>query len=135
MMQTVLDTDILSELMKQNSVVHSCARKYLRKHSQLSVSIITRYEILRGLKAKNATRQIENFQLFSLKLNILPLNDSVVVKAAEIYADLKQAGKIIGDADILIAATAIVNGYRLSTNNRNHYQRISELKIDNWLRQ
>ena len=37
------------------------------------------------------------------------LNDVVVVRAADIYAGLKQRGEPIGDADILIGATAAVH--------------------------
>jgi|LNFM01.2.fsa_nt_gb predicted nucleic acid-binding protein len=48
----LLDTDILSELLKQHLQVTHRARVHLAKHSQLAFSIITRYEILRGLKAK-----------------------------------------------------------------------------------
>ena len=39
----------------------------------------------------------------------------------------------IGDADILIAATAIVHGYGVITNNERHFSRIKGLHIDNWL--
>ena len=50
----LLDTDILSELLKQHPVVTQRARLYLADHDRLAFSIITRYEILRGLKAKQA---------------------------------------------------------------------------------
>ena len=41
---------------------------------------------------------------------ILPLTDEVIVKAADIYADLKRLGTLVGDGDILIGATALVHG-------------------------
>jgi predicted nucleic acid-binding protein len=41
---------------------------------------------------------------------------------------------LIDDADILIAATALVHGYAVATNNEAHYRRISTLTIQNWLR-
>lgn len=56
------------------------------------------------------------------------------MRAAEIYADLYQRGGLIGDADILIAATAIVEGCGLVTNNERHFERIEGLNVDNWLR-
>lgn len=40
----------------------------------------------------------------------------------------------IGDADILIAATALVQGLVLTTNNEAHFRRIPGLRVDNWLR-
>jgi predicted nucleic acid-binding protein len=41
---------------------------------------------------------------------------------------------LIGDADILIAATAIVADCALVTNNERHFNRIQDLRVENWLR-
>ena len=61
--QVVLDTDILSAVMKKNPVVIPKARSYLAEHDQFTFSILTRYEILRGLKAKGkqASQSIRPF--------------------------------------------------------------------------
>lgn len=132
-MRIVLDTDILSAVMKKNPQVLSQARNYLKTSGRFTISIITKYEILRGLKAKNATRQIINFDLLCKRMSILPLTDEIIVKAADIYADLSQRGELIGDADILIAATAIINGCKVSTNNTYDFERIPGLELENWL--
>lgn len=55
--EAVLDTDILSAIMRQHPVVLSKARPYLAEYGQFTLSIITRYEILRGLKARGASKQ------------------------------------------------------------------------------
>lgn len=132
--QVVLDTDILSAIMRQNPVVIPKARAYLDEHSQFTFSIITRYEILRGLKAKGATKQTMVFDDFCARNTILPLTDEAVVKAADIYADLRGRGVLIGDADILIAASALVRGLGVVTNNEGHFQRIRKLQVQNWLK-
>lgn len=132
--QVVLDTDILSTIMRQNPVVIPKARAYLAKHGQFTFSIITRYEILRGLKAKGANKQTMLFDNFCARNTILPLTDEAVVKATEIYADLRGRGVLIGDADILIAASALVRGLGVVTNNENHFQRIRDLQVQNWLK-
>jgi tRNA(fMet)-specific endonuclease VapC len=49
--EVMLDTDILSALMRKNHQVVAKAKAYLAQHRRLTLSIITRYEILRGLKA------------------------------------------------------------------------------------
>ena len=66
---------------------------------------MTRHEVLRGLKAKRATAQLEKFEILCTSLQVLPLTDAIV-RAADIHADLYVRGELIGDADILIAATA-----------------------------
>jgi tRNA(fMet)-specific endonuclease VapC len=64
---------------------------------------------------------------------IISLDDPMAVRAADIYADLKAGGGMIGDADILIAASALVNGLGVVTNNEQHFRRIKGLRVENWL--
>jgi tRNA(fMet)-specific endonuclease VapC len=129
----LLDTDTLSEVMKaRDPHVLARARDYLASHGQFTFSIITRYEILRGLKAKGATRQILAFEDRCRKSTVLPLTDEIVVQAAEIYGDLYRKGQLITDADILIPATALVHDLVLVTENVAHFQRIPGLRIESW---
>jgi len=129
----LLDTDTLSAVMRGNPRVVARTRAYLAEHGALAFSIITRYEILRGLKAKGATAQLEAFDRFCQTCVVLPLTDPVVVRAADIYAALRQRGEPIGDADILIAATALDYGHGIVTNNESHFRRVSGLSVENWL--
>jgi tRNA(fMet)-specific endonuclease VapC len=129
----LLDTDILSAVMRQHPAALARARAYLVVHHRLTFSIITRYEILRGLHAKNATAQLAAFDRLCSVSTILPLTDTIVIRAATIYADLHQRGALIGDADILIAATGLEHGLVVVTNNESHYQRIAGIQLENWL--
>lgn len=129
----LLDTDILSAIMRQDTAVISKAQEYLTDHEQFNFSIITRYEILRGLKSKGATKQIAAFDRFCAVNIVLPLTDEIIVRASDIYAFLRRRGELIGDADILIASTALLSGISVVTNNLNHFRRIPELQIQNWL--
>jgi predicted nucleic acid-binding protein len=55
----LLDTDILSESLKgfdPNVARHAAA--YVARHGALAFSSATRFQILRGLKEKNATLQL-----------------------------------------------------------------------------
>ncbi len=131
--QVLLDTDILSAIMRREPVAIAHAQQYLVAHSQFTISIITRYEILRGLKAKDALAQLAKFEILCASMQILPLTDAIIVRAADIYAGLHQRGEIIGDADILITATAIEHDFILATNNANHHNRIVGIRIENWL--
>jgi len=62
----------------------------------------------------------------------LPITEQIIVRASDIYADLHRRGQLIGDADILIASTAIEYGLVLATNNVAHFGRIPGLQVDNW---
>lgn len=133
MNKAVLDTDILSAIMRRESAAISNAQAYLSSHSQLSVSIVTRYEILRGLRAKNATSQVAAFDAMCRSMEVLPLTDEVIVYAAEVYGRLHRTGQLVGDADILIAATCLENRCEIVTNNTSHFSRIPGLVVRNWL--
>jgi len=63
------------------------------------------------------------------------MTESVWVRAAHIYADLKSKGfKVKGqDADILIAAFCIESGYTLVTNNTNDFKNIDNLQMEDWV--
>jgi tRNA(fMet)-specific endonuclease VapC len=132
--QFILDTDILSLLMRKNAAVLAKAGAYLSDHHHFTISIITRYEILRGLKAKDALRQAERFGDFCASNKVLSIDDAVILQAADIYADLYKRGELIADADILIAASALANGCGIVTNNEAHFRRIASLQVENWLK-
>lgn len=129
----LLDTVTLSEVIKgRDAGVLQRAREYLSTYRHFQFSIIARYEILRGLKAKGATRQEERFEEQCRGSLVLPLTDEIVVRASEIYGSLHKRGALIEDADILIAATALVHGLMLVTENPSHFSRIPELTIESW---
>jgi tRNA(fMet)-specific endonuclease VapC len=131
--RTMLDSDVLSALMRREANVLARAQEYLKSHAQLAFSLITRYEILRGLKAKRATAQLRRFEVFCTTCEVFPITNEVVDRASDIYADLHRKGALIGDADILIAATALAHDLVLSTNNATHFGRIDGLKLVSWL--
>jgi len=131
----LLDTDTLSVIMRQHPLAVARATTYLAVHKKFTFSMMTRYEILRGLNAKNATSQLATFERLCANSQILPLTDEIIVKAATIYAVLHRQGRLIGDADILIAATALVYNLTVVTNNENHFRRIGQLSVENWLKQ
>lgn len=130
--KVLLDTDTLSFYMKRFPKVVSVAQSYLRQYQFFTFSIITRFEILRGIKAKSATKGIKSFDLLCSQNEVVALSDKIIVRAADIYANLYKRGLLILDADILIAATALEDNLPLVTNNQSHFNRINGLQILNW---
>ena len=104
MKPTLLDTDVLSEVLKQRSpVVNQHAAAYLNEHQSFTFSEFTWFEVERGLLEKNALQQIEYFVTFTEHCNVQPLNRKTFNKAAELWSKARQTGKPHSDADILIA--------------------------------
>jgi tRNA(fMet)-specific endonuclease VapC len=128
----LLDTDILSLFFRNHPQVIENCNLYLQEYKQLSFSLITYYEILSGLKHRDAQKQLEKFLAFSNLNQILPLTEKSVKISAEIYADLRQKGTPVDDIDLLIAGVAIANDLVLITHNQKHFGKIEELELKDW---
>lgn len=127
------DTDILSEILRAQSVtVTNRAASYFQEHRQFSLSSITRYEIVRGLKFKGSATILAAFEAFCKRSRIIPVSDDVLDVAAELWASGRRLGNPRQDADLIIAATAIVHQLTLVTGNTTHFEWLPELKLDDW---
>jgi tRNA(fMet)-specific endonuclease VapC len=128
----LVDTDILSMFFRNNPNVVSHFRKYIAQYEKINLSIITYYEILSGLKHKDALKQLDLFIEFAKHNSILPLTEESVTTSSDLYSRLRKSGNPIDDIDILIAGVALSNSLALVTNNENHFRNIKNLKILNW---
>jgi tRNA(fMet)-specific endonuclease VapC len=135
MNRVLIDTDILSYYFRGDKVVVSNFEKYLKQIDLIEISIITFYEIVGGLLAKNALKQLSIFENFVSENMVIPMTENSAKISAELYSSLTQDGKIIDDIDLLIAGIAIENDMVLITNNESHFNRIPGLKIENWSKQ
>ncbi len=96
----------------------------------LSISIITYGEIYEGIHfGRDLQKTTDVFQRFLRSIEILPLTKPIMQQFARMRGELRRTGKIIGDFDILIAATAIQHHLTLVTRNIKDYQRIPNLKM------
>ena len=127
-----LDSNIVSYMLKDNDTVYSRYVAALKRGCPCVVPLIVYYEVLRGLKANNATKQIQLFEELCNDMDIKDLAIPDALKATDIYAYRKPRGLPVGDADVLIAAQCVVNGYTLVTNNTKHFENIDGLQIENW---
>jgi tRNA(fMet)-specific endonuclease VapC len=128
----LLDTDILSLFFRNHpKVVESC-NLYLQEHGKLSFSLITYYEILSGLKHRDAQQQLNKFLIFSNRNHIISLTEESVRISSEIYADLRKKGTPVDDIDLLIAGVAMANNLVLITHNQKHFSKIESLKLEDW---
>ena len=132
MKRSLIDTDILSMFFRGSRNVKANFATYLSEYDEISFSIVSYYEIISGLKHRDAHRQMDSFIEFSSLNNILPLTIESTTKSAEIYADLRKKGTPVDDIDLLIAGIALENNLVVVTNNVNHFDRIDGLTVENW---
>ncbi len=136
MFPILLDTDTLSFFLrnekKNEKKVTQKINDYLKEYQKFNISIITYYELLNGLYFGDTKERTEEIILFLNNHTILPISKEIAQKAAQIYTKLRSEGNTIAHNDILIAATAITENLVLITNNNKHFDRIEELKTENW---
>lgn len=131
--EALIDSDILSEIIKgQNQRVAAATRRYLSQYPRLGFSAITLYERARGFIASNATAKLASFVQFAARSEVLPVSIPVLSRAALLWAEPFRAGHPRGDADIIIAATALEANRTLVTGNTGHFEWIAGLRLLDW---
>jgi tRNA(fMet)-specific endonuclease VapC len=112
----LIDTDILSEILKaKDARVLSTARLYLTEHQRFAFSEITFYEIVRGLRSKRTATQLSQFLKTVDTSDVYPVSRPVLLRAADLWVEATKGGHPKGDADLIIAATALEAGRLLVT--------------------
>ena len=130
---TFLDSDVLSYYFSGNQQIRDKIFEAIRRGEKIALTTINVYELLKGFRWRRNETKEKLFNEFLEKMFVFSLDDNVIDLAANIYADLRENGKTIGDADIMIAAIVINNNGKLISNNTKHYKDIKELKLINWL--
>jgi tRNA(fMet)-specific endonuclease VapC len=115
---SLLDTDILTEIFKlRNQLVAAKAAAYLQQHGQFAISSMTRFEVVRGLRHKRASKLLIRFESICAQLLIIPISEHVLDEAADLWVEARDGGHPQRDADLIIAASAIVHGRALVSGN------------------
>jgi tRNA(fMet)-specific endonuclease VapC len=131
--EALLDTDILSEVLKRKDhQVLANAQQYLAQHARLAFSAMTVYEIVRGMRANQAARQLGQFLKAAGTSDVFPISVPILMRAADLWADARSGGHPRNDADLIIAATALEAKRVLVTGNTSHYAWISGLRLSDW---
>jgi len=128
----MLDTDTCSYIMKRS---HPLVLKRLQALdvSDVCMSVITKAELLYGVEVSPRRAQdAAALAAFLPYIEALDFADDAALRYAEIRADLKKRGALIGANDLFIAAHARALGLTLVTNNTAEFTRVSDLRLDNW---
>ena len=133
-MDYLMDTNSVSAMLKQNEKIWVKIALVEFAGEKIFFNTISYYETKRGLLASQATRKMQEFNEIRQDYDMLGIDSETVLdQASEIYASLKRQGKLLPDADILIAAIALTSNLILVTDD-SHFDRIDGLKVENWLR-
>jgi predicted nucleic acid-binding protein len=97
----------------------------------IAISLVTYGEIYEGIfYGRRYTQSLEIAFLELLRrCPVLSLDESIMRRFAAVRGGLRREGRLIGDADTLIAATALHHDLTLVTRNLDHFRRVPDLKI------
>ena len=128
----LLDTNILSELIR-----HPQGPVFQRlrglDEATICTSVVVACELRFGAQRKGSTALIERVTRLLERITILPFDDPADQHYADIRCHLERAGTPIGAHDLFIAAHARSRDLILVTHNLREFERVPELKVEDWL--
>jgi tRNA(fMet)-specific endonuclease VapC len=128
----MLDTDTCSYIMKRSQPL-VLKRLQAVDVADVCMSVITKAELLYGVEVSpRRAHDAAALTAFLPYVDALDFAEDAALHYRDIRADLKRRGALIGANDLLIAAHARALDVVLVTNNVAEFQRVADLKIENW---
>ena len=125
----LIDTDWAIHHLNGNSAV--TARLEALQTEGLGLSVAALAELYEGVYySRDAEESERKLNDFLESLTIVGIDEETARIFGRERGRLRRSGQIIGDMDLLIAATALQYDCTLLTNNRRHFERIDGLRIE-----
>lgn len=133
MIKYMLDTNILIYTIRNRPTK---VRQAFKKHSAfLAMSTVTLGELIYGAeKSTQSARNLADIEALAARLDVVPFDSEAAIHFGQVRAELANSGKVIGPYDLMIAGHARSRGLILVTNNLREFNRVSGLRVENWVR-
>ena len=132
-MGTLIDTSVLIAVERGDLDLATVRED---DDEELAIAAITASELLHGvhrLRGAVARTRAERFVEHLLDvIPVIPFDLDVARIHARIDAELSAAGAAVGDADLMIAATAVWLDYRIATRDLRSFPKIKGLSLARW---
>ena len=128
----LLDTDTVIYSLKGNPFVVENFR--IHNKDPKVISVITYGELIYGAqKSERVSRNLAKVHRLRELLPVIDVSCAIMETFGTIKAEIGRYGTVVNDFDLVIAATAIVMGYCVVTNNVRHFEKVPGLQCVNWL--
>ena len=132
MLTYMLDTNICIYVMK--NYPENLRENFNALAEQLCISSITLGELHYGAE-KSARRALNLMAIeqFVARLEVMAFGNKAAAHYGQVRAELERAGTPCGPHDMQIGAHARSEGLIVVTNNRREFDRMSGIRVENWL--
>ncbi len=129
----MLDTNMVSYLVKGRSRATSARLLALKDDEVACISAVTEAEIRYGLARKPDALALHSLMdAFLASIRVLPWGRNEAEAYGRLRANLEKSGKSLGNMDMMIAAHAVATGATLVTNDKAFYQVNDLCATMNW---
>ena len=102
--------------------------------NNIKIPSIVKAELLYGAeKSQQKAKNLSNINRFLEPFEIIPFDDDCSIVYSKIRSSMELKGTIIGPNDYIIASTVLAKNGILVTNNTKEFERVKNLKIENWI--
>jgi predicted nucleic acid-binding protein len=129
----LLDTNHLSGYLDRKPTVEDRIDRALRSGNRIGLCLPVLCEYRSGIRVSRRRRQnLARLQAALGVFRLWPVDAATTVVFAEIYQELRSAGQMLSQFDLLIASVARQQNLTLLTADGD-FQAVRKLKIENWL--
>ena len=101
---------------------------------ELAITSISVAELTHGAhKSDRASENLARLDVLFGSVSILDFDERAARRFGALKPELERAGTVVSDLDLQIASIALENSAPLVTHNRQHFARIKQLAIEDWL--
>jgi tRNA(fMet)-specific endonuclease VapC len=109
----VFDSSVIIAALRKEKTISDLIKSFSKKE-QIAITVVTKYEILRGTTEKNVGLVSEFLNQFV----IYNFEENAITETVKAYRKLKTQGRMINELDIIIAGIAASNNETLITKDK-----------------
>jgi predicted nucleic acid-binding protein len=112
----LIDSDIAIDYLRGDQTVQSLVNR-LWQEGQAMLSVLSVFELTAGMREREKAATMN----FIAACSLVDVSQEISVKGGELYRKYRPKGITLAPIDCLIAATALIKGYKVATRNLKHY--------------
>ena len=112
----LIDTDVAIDYLRGDAAIQLLLNR-LWHEGTAALSVLSVYELTSGMRDREQTATMN----FIAACTVCDVSPEIAVRGGDLYRKYRARGLTLAPLDCLIAATALVNGYKVATRNLKHY--------------